>query len=44
MSKNWEMPRGVNDTSSANAVKMSHNQAYDSERKNGHYLTFARVT
>ena len=38
------MPRGVNDTSSANSVKISHNQAYDSERKNDHYLTFARVT
>ena len=38
------MPRGVNDTSSANSVKISHKQAYDSERKNDHYLTFARVT
>ena len=38
------MPRGVNDTCSEHAVKISHNQAYDSERKNDHYLTFARVT
>ena len=38
------MPRRVNDTSSESAVKISHNRAYDSERKNDHYITFARVT